>query len=62
MRVLAIGRGSRWRYRPSQREPLQPHDRLLLIGPSESIEAVERLLITPPSKRQSNDFKLRGAR
>lgn len=59
MRVLAIGRGSRWRYRPSQREPLQPHDRLLLIGPSESIEAVERLLITPASERQAADMHAR---
>jgi uncharacterized protein with PhoU and TrkA domain len=44
MSALAIARAGRWRYRPPPRQQLQAADRLLVIGPSESIEAVHDLV------------------
>lgn len=48
MSVLAISRGGRWLYRPAGRAGIEAGDRLVLIGPSEAIEDVERLLESVP--------------
>ncbi|MGH2768800.1 MAG: potassium channel family protein, partial [Actinomycetota bacterium] len=44
MTVLAILRGGRWQYRPTGRSRLQAGDRLVLIGPSEALDDIQRLL------------------
>lgn len=43
MTVLAISRGARWQYRPTGKVRIGGGDRLVLTGPSEAIEDVERV-------------------
>lgn len=48
MSVLAVSRGGRWQYRPTGRALVEAGDRLVLIGPSEAVDDVERVLGTHP--------------
>ncbi|MGH2706036.1 MAG: potassium channel family protein [Actinomycetota bacterium] len=48
MTVLAISRAGRWQYRPTGRTRLRAGDRLVLIGPSEALDDVARLLHSEP--------------
>jgi uncharacterized protein with PhoU and TrkA domain len=44
MSMLAVATAGRWDYRPSQHKRLASGDRLLLSGPAESLETVERMV------------------
>ncbi|MGH2708576.1 MAG: potassium channel family protein [Actinomycetota bacterium] len=48
MSVLAISRGGRWQYRPPGRARFQTGDGVILIGPSEAVKDVERMVKSPP--------------
>lgn len=47
MTVLAVARGGRWRYRPTDRTTFRAGDLLVLIGPSEAVGDVEELVGGP---------------
>lgn len=44
MTVLAVRKEGRWRYRPTGRSRLRAGDLLILTGPSEAVDEVQRLL------------------
>jgi uncharacterized protein with PhoU and TrkA domain len=44
MTVLAVRKEGRWRYRPTGRTRMRAGDLLILTGPSEAVDEVQRLL------------------